>query len=208
MNNPTIPATTEWSMPQKHALIQLAFHGGEVASLTKVLKPELKAKDRRPLEQGGLVESAQKTRGSRHLVLTETGWRWVMDNLATDLPGRDSVSLILGVVDRYLRRNEMSLHDLLNGESKSRAGNLEELVVQEALRLGDGRITERIRLRKLRPMLSPSSREDQDDALRRLQQQEIISLIRIDLPSDYTIADEEAAIRIGGEARHALILRK
>ena len=197
---------------QRRALIQLAFSDGHLGKVGD-LKPDLDTKLRAGLVGRKLLEQKKVGRGTA-LELTDGGWRWVMENLDSELPGKDGVSaLLMEVLKRlsgFLRANHFNLTDVIQQRQVTPAGNAEERDAKEALLqaaedLGGAKASQ-IRLRDLRPKLANYSRQEVDAAIRELQVEEILSVIPIDLPTDIDERDREAAIDIAEKPRHAIIV--
>jgi hypothetical protein len=201
------------------ALVRLAFSEGGRVDRLKDLKLELKKKDRQELVQAKLLETG-RARGSQWLELTESGWRWVSENLRHQMPrGSGLLSDVLGYIDRFLKANNGALADLIGARNirtnPTAAGptgipeeGIKQLILQESLALNGGRANERVRLSQLRMRLSVVPRHSVDRALFELQDAGLIVLYPLDYLPDITAEDEGACVRVGGEPRHILYVRK
>lgn len=199
---------------QSRALIQLAFAGGQLDKVGD-LKPKLDAKLRRQLKEGKLLDE-KKVNRSNSLELTDSGWRWVMDHLDTDLPKTEQLlHNMLKRLHPFLQTNQITVQDvILNREITPQeqertpvvAQPVKDALLRAAEELG-GAHAAQIRLRDLRAKLQNYSREDVDAAILALHQDETIRVIPIDLPTDIDDRDTEAAIQIAGRPRHAIIVR-
>jgi hypothetical protein len=209
MNDPTLDPK------QSRALLQLAFREGHLDKVSD-LKPKLDPKFRRELSDLKLL-AHKKVKRSSALELTDNGWRWVMDHLDSDLPKTDQ--MLNGVLKRlhqFLQTNSISVQDVILNHPLAPAREtppepvaqtVKEALLQAAQELG-GAHAAQIRLRDLRPKLHHFSRQDVDAAILALHQDETISVIPIDLPTDIDAHDTEAAIEIAGRPRHAIIIRE
>jgi hypothetical protein len=198
---------------QRRALIQLAFREGRVEKVGD-LKPDLDTKLRDGLIGRKLLEKKKAGRGTS-LELTDGGWRWVMENLDSELPGKEQVSgLLMDVLKRlsgFLRVNHFNLTDVIQQRQVTHVEVREERDANEALLraaedLG-GANASQIRLRDLRPKLADYSRQEVDAAIRELQIERKLSVIPIDLPTDINEDDRNAAIEIAGSLMHVIVVR-
>jgi hypothetical protein len=198
---------------QRRALIQLAFHDGRVEKVGD-LKPSLDPLPRVALRKRGFLEEKKSGRG-KAIELTDSGWRWVMEHLDSDLPEKEQVAgLLMEVLKRlsgFLRANQFDLNDVIRQRQVSRGGDIEQRDARNALlraaeELG-GANAPQIRLRDLRPKLAKYSRDEVDAAIRELQIERKFSVIPIDLPTDINEDDRKAAIEIAGNSLHAIIVR-
>jgi len=204
-------------LKQRRALIQLAFQEGRVEKIGD-LKPDLDPKLRAELVGRKLIQQ-KKINRSIALELTDSGWRWVMENLDSELPAKGQVAGVLMNVLKslagFLRANRIDIQDVISQRQVIRRDDPEESskpspkaeLLSAAEELG-GAAAPQIRLRDLRPKLGNYSREQVDAAIRELQIEEILSVIPIDLPTDIDESDREAAIEIAGKPRHAIIVRR
>lgn len=210
------PESRGLHLKQRRALIQLAFREGRVEKIGD-LKPDLDAKLRAELVGRKLIEQKKGNR-SIALELTDGGWRWVMENLDSELPAKEQVAGVLMNVLKslagFLRTNRIDIQDVISQrqvihrddstESSAPSPKAELLSAAEAL---GGASAPQIRLRDLRPKLWNYSRQQVDAAIRELQIEGAVSVIPIDLPTDIDENDREAAIEIAGKPRHAIVVR-
>jgi hypothetical protein len=203
---------------QRRALIHLAFLGGSVPKATD-LKPKLDPKPRKEMVDQGLLAIGPKVGRASPIILQDAGWRWVMENLTSELPPSEQLARsVLSRVAEFLKVNNLAVQDLIHakriGQETDRPINQSKPAEQELLRvaleLGDGRISERIRLRDLRPRMEQLgyTRAMVDQAIKNLQLTGILSVIPIDLPSDIDDLDRAATIEIAGVPRHAVIVTR
>jgi len=206
---------------QGRTLIQLAFREGRVAKVGD-LKPDLESKLRQDLVDQKLIDAKKFGRGTA-LELTDAGWRWVMENLDSELPLKEQVAaLLMDILKRlngFLRANHVDVQDVVfkrqvfhrvkdapTALAAPPTSSAKEALMRAAEELG-GVQAPQIRLRDLRPKLQDYSRQQVDSAIRELQMQEVISVIPIDLPTAIDDQDREASIDIAGKPRHAIIVR-
>ena len=206
---------------QRRALIHLAFLGGKIAKAGD-LKPALDPKLRTDLVTHGMLQVGRRTAAGTPITLQDGGWRWVMENLASELPPKEQVAgmlmTILARVADFLKVNGLDVQDLIlakrmnSGVEKTAAPapSTKQELLRIALELGGGHITEQIRLRDLRPRMEELgyTRAAVDDAIKALQIDGTLSVIPIDLPTDLNALDHAATINIAGEPRHAVIVRR
>jgi len=206
---------------QRRALIQLAFQEGRVEKVGD-LKPDLDTQLRKALIDQKLLKLENAARG-KALELTDSGWRWVMEHLDSELPQKEQVAkLLMEVLKRlhkFLGANAIDVQDVIFArkiiapENETYAAPSSPSLIsanQALLRAADelgGAHAPQIRLRDLRPKLQGFSREQVDTAIRELQIEEVISVIPIDLPTDINDDDRQASIEIAGKPRHAIIVR-
>lgn len=206
---------------QGRALIHLAFLGGTVSKASD-LKPGLNAKLRKELIEKKMLAAGPKIMRRLPLALQDAGWRWVMQNLTTELPAREQLAgmlmKILSRVAEFLKENGLDVQDVIlarrihPGAEKAAAADAsaDEALLRVALELGGGHIAERIRLRDLRPRMEDIgyTRNVLDKTISDLQLEGTLSVIPIDLPADLDDRDRAAALDIAGVQRHAIILRR
>jgi hypothetical protein len=209
------------SPKQRRAMIHLAFLGGLVPKAGD-LKPELNAKLRKELIERKMLGAGPKTKQGLPITLQDRGWRWVMDNLTTELPPKEQVAGVLMTVlsrlDKFLRVNDLAVQDVIEAKRISRDigvpaapdPSVEQALLRVALELGGGRITEQIRLRDLRPKMDALgyTHAAVDQAIKKLQLEGFLSVIPIDLPTDIDDRDRAAVLDIAGVPRYAVILKR
>ncbi|MDI6105705.1 hypothetical protein QLQ12_44710 [Actinoplanes sp. NEAU-A12] len=157
--------------------------------------------------------ASRRSGSTNTLLLTDEGWRRVRKDLDFKLRGAGALGSAL-----------TALHAALRGRILTRAGcaNLGELFAaadlrapaQQELRLRiisayDALADEPkawVSLRRLRPFFADVSREDLDDALRRLVNEEGVDVTPEPSRRLLTEADIEAALRVGGQDNHLLAI--
>jgi len=205
---------------QARALIGLAFRvGGRVEKLSE-LKPKLELSHRQRLLQEKLVEVSKGPRGAKSMELTETGWRWVSENLQHSMPkGSEILADVLKSVSQFLAANDIGFGDFVSAqkvlntqrytdaERSQYSLEISDLVLSHIHQLTGGSSGERVRLADLKSRLGDVPKKVFDRALLDLQNSDSIALGSLDFKPDIRQEDEEAAVMVGGEARHILYLR-
>jgi hypothetical protein len=180
----------------------------------------LRGKERRKLNDLKLVESERPGREFVH-ELSDGGWRWCADELATGLTGRGtilerSLYLALGMFERYTTAARLSLADVatLDVNAHPRGRHKRRDTAE-----GDGDLTARVmaayaaitsgpgefaKLRELREHLADVPRSALDGALASLFTAQRVNLIPQSNQQALTAADREAALRLGGEHKHLI----
>lgn len=211
---------------ERFALLHMVFDsdaGGEMVSATP-----LEMREWKPLERAGFVELTKRKnpetkRLATFVTLTDRAWASMNENLAGPVwetkQAARLLSRILARVSALLDRHDETLASLVSqsvasddatpaGEGAARVtrSRLSNRVREVCLQLGGGRARERIRLRELRALLSDLSREEVDNALKELQAEHRLNLLRLDNPAEVTPEDEAAALLVAGNPRHILYL--
>jgi hypothetical protein len=190
------------------------------AELEALIGIRLDGRERRRLNDLKLVESEKPGRWFVH-ELSDAGWRWCADELASGSEGRGSSLerahyLMFGVFDRYMAAARVSLAEMVSLDLKERpAGRHKRREVAE----GDGDLTVRIeaayralataprefiKLRVLRERLSDIPGPALDAALGAMYAALRVNLIPQSNQQALTAADREAGLRIGGEHKHLI----
>ena len=210
---------------QRAVLFALLGEARQVANpeLEQLIGVRLDGAERRDLNDRRLVESTRAGRAFAH-ELSDAGWRWCAQELATAPAGRGS-SLerahyrVFAVFARYLDAAGLSLADIVRPEPEPEPETEPARVEAEAaeadltacieagyrsLAAGSG---EFISLRELRLRLTELTgrpRPDVDTALAALFTAQRINLIPQSNQRALSDADREAALRIGGESKHLI----
>lgn len=189
------------------------------AELEALIGIRLDGKERRKLNDLKLVESEKPGRWFVH-ELSDAGWRWCADELATGPQGKGTSLerahyLMFGVFERYMTAARLSLAEVVSLDVKAvPAGRHKRRDTAE----GDGDLTERItaacralttpgngefvKLRELRERLADIPRPAFDTALAAMFTARRVNLIPQSNQQALTAADRESALRIGGEHKH------
>jgi hypothetical protein len=194
----------------------------------------LDGRERRRLNDLGLVRSNRQGRGNIH-ELTDHGWRMCRALLRSARPGRvgtagGALYALLAGLERALAGRRMSPAEFFGPASGGESGRgadagrsvdargdvdpgdgvdvgggvdamIRSAYLRHAKRPGDW-----VGLAEIRSDLGSSSREDVDAALRRLAVLPDIRIIPIGNLKSLTQQDRDAAIRLGGELKHAMAI--
>jgi hypothetical protein len=171
----------------------------------------LDGKERRRLNDLKLVDSRMAGRAYVH-ELADAGWHWCATELSAGLHGKvtsmeGALYAVLGGLGRYLEYSQQSLADVFQQRPAEKPDDIEELITSAYLRLADepGKF---VRLRELRARLSDVPRAELDSALEMLYRAQRVNLVPQANQQALTEADRAAAVRIGGEAKHMLSIRR
>jgi hypothetical protein len=210
---------------QRAVLFALLGEARQVANpeLEQLIGVRLDGAERRDLNDRRLVESTRAGRAFAH-ELSDAGWRWCAQELATAPAGRGS-SLerahyrVFAVFARYLDAAGLSLADIVRpeAEAETEAAKAEtEAEGAEAdltacieagyrsLAAGSGEFVSLRELRLRLTELTGRPRPDVDTALAALFTAQRINLIPQSNQRALSDADREAALRIGGESKHLI----
>jgi hypothetical protein len=219
------------STPAKQTLILWALLVRDNgAGFQSELKPQPDKDDRQSLEKAGLIKCEKRGRYLRYwLEVTEKGWAWAADHLNHDLPtGSPAGTLILQAwltrIKAYMRASNVPLAEILRPQSPRRQGTgdivsdrpigpseydrLQSRIRQAYLAVTGDRINTRARLYDVRERLNDVDPTVLDEALKKMQREQQISLYPLDNKSEITDADRKAAIYFGGEPRHILWIER
>ncbi len=221
-------------------LFRLLF-APEAPALSKT-QPSLSPAQRKPLVDNGLIEivpgvNPQTQRRASFVHLTDKAWEWAGQNLCADFPlsinGARALKDLLGRLDGYLTRCDVSLADLLSASAEAAAEEApaETPVADESLweELEDtspprvdtrlepairraycdssgGHWNVRVRLADLRRRLTGVPREEVDAALLALQAAGALTLYALDNPGEIRPEDQAAALDLGLDQRHILYM--
>jgi hypothetical protein len=173
------------------------------------LGPKLDKPGRDKLSALGLIESGRS--GGRFVhELTDRGWRVCHDILAAGPPPRSTgpaktLYTVLGAIDRYLRRADLSLADMFGSDGREGPATIEDRI-----RHAYASLTPRpggwVSLTRLRTELADTPRAEFDAALRTLFRAPGVSLIPEENQKVLTAADRHAAVVIGDENKHLIAI--
>jgi hypothetical protein len=195
---------------QTLVLWALLANGGE--SFGKELKPEVDKLEREGLLKAGLIAVEKRKRGAYWLSVTDRGWRWAEDHLSDKLPDRSYAGTFiltawLKHLQTFMRVSNTPLADILVPRKNTIASDYDDLserIRTAYLAVTGGMFNKRALLSDVRKRLPNVDRATLDNALEVMQRDGDATLMQLDNRPDITPADEEAAIRIGQEARHIL----
>lgn len=212
----------ELSARERAALFALLAAAGKLSNseLEARIGMRLNGRERRKLNDLKLVESGRAGREFVH-ELSDGGWRWCADELAAGLAGRGtilerSLSLVLGMFERYTTAARLSLADVATLDVKAPPrGRHKRRDAAE----GDGDLTARVmaaytaitpgpgefvKLRELREHLADIPGPALDGTLASMFTARRVNLIPQSDQQALTTADRQAALRLGGEHKHLI----
>jgi hypothetical protein len=194
----------------------LARTGG--AGFQKDIKPEVKKPDREALVRAGLIASEKRGRPGLWLEITDKGWAWAADHLDADLPKRSTAgSAILQAwlkqLKAFMESRGLVLADILGPQQPPKLRRIDYPAVRQRIRaayleLTGGRLNTRAHLSGIREKLKDIDRATLDEALKRMQGKQEVSLYQLDNRVEITDADRAAVIYVGHEPRHILWIER
>ena len=207
--------------PQQTLILwSLISKGGQ--AWKKHMKPELKPAMQRALKAAKLISVEQRhdestRRDAAWIEVTDEGWAWANDHLASPLPTRtQSAGPILQAwlthLHTFLRQRGLALADVIAARAEptrkdAEPGSpiaLEDRIRRAYLDVTGGVWNQRVRLSELRRRLHGVANDALDATLLKMQQASKLVLFRLDNQREITDADRQAALHIGGEPRHVL----
>ncbi|WP_146617860.1 hypothetical protein [Rhodoplanes serenus] len=193
----------------------------------KDIRPEPSPADRRALEAARLITVGKRTRQGIPIALTDHAWSWAADNLGTALTintnaGTAILQGWLTRLDAYMRAQNVALADILGPQRPRRSDDETPAETPSApppsarpadqasrariraacLDLAGGALNTRVLLRDLRAKLPDIDRATLDAALKRMEQDDEVSLMPLDNRIEIGEADRAAALHVGREPRH------
>ncbi|MCP2242745.1 hypothetical protein LX86_001466 [Lentzea aerocolonigenes] len=189
------------------ALLQLWLEDRVIPNveLVKQYKIELSKDDRNALNNAGLLESSKEGRRLLHRI-TDQGVAWCTSDLMDgDAPSR--IGPLARVHALVLRRIVRFVYERGFLAEAIRSGDLESLIRQVYLDLGDG-YQDWVRLAKIRPRLNGADREEVDDTMLKMVKTGYAHLVPSSNRKMLTDEDHAAAIRIGGEDKHLMAIEE
>ncbi|WP_045878344.1 hypothetical protein [Pseudofrankia sp. DC12] len=193
-----------------------------------VSNPELKERfrltidgaNRRVLNELKLVESHKFGRAFVHS-LTDDGWARCGQELAAPLPESrtfavppGAVYALLGGLSRYLGRAGLTLADVFAAQPAPTEGSAPAVAedLEQTIRVAYRDLAQRpgawVRLSALRPRLGDTPRQDVDEVLRELNRApgSGVTIAPEEDQKTLTSSDRAAAVRIGGQDKHLLLI--
>jgi hypothetical protein len=173
---------------------------------------------RRALNERHLITSTRRGNNKPFVhELTDAGWKRCEAELSGERPdGAGHVGgafyLVLDGIGRFLRRENKILADVFHPEAVPAAPattseSLDTQITAAYHRLADKQ-GDWVRLAELRPLLNGAPRTDVDQALKDMSRAKRAHLAPDHDPKLVTTADRDAAIRIGGEDNHLLVVER
>ncbi len=211
----------KYGSPEQAALLVLMLNGGEMpnAILRKEHGVDLTPAGRAKLIEAELLETTKVGNRLFHKI-TPAGENWC-ELLVVDMetPPRSSglVRIVFDVLKlyvRYAREKNVRLADLIGSppvrrepEKPREPEDLEEMIRRVYLELAT-RPKEWIRLARLRPKLNGAEKAEVDQTLVRMMKTELVHLSPDSDRKGLTDADHAAAIRIGKEDKHFVLIEE
>ena len=200
---------------QRAVLFALLGEARQVANpeLEQLIGVRLDGADRRQLNARKYVESTKVGRAYVH-ELADAGWRWCAQELAAP-PGERAGSLerahykVFGLFARHLDAAGLTLADIAVPTADapaSTAASAADLTasIETGYRSLAASAGEFVSLRELRLRLTDRTRPDVDAALTAMFTAQRVNLIPQSNQQSLSVADREAALRIGGEYKHLI----
>jgi hypothetical protein len=166
---------------------------------------------RRDLNDQQLVESTRAS-GRAPFVheLTDKGWHRCEDLLTAELDGRSTalgkaLHVVLGGLDRYLRRQNLRLADVFQPAPSLTRDELEPHIRAAYARLAKEPY-DWVRLADLRGLLDGASRADVDGVFVEMSRNRRAQFSPASNAKTLTAADRAAAVEIGGEPNHLIAI--
>lgn len=178
---------------------------------------QLDPKPRDAMRRLGYIDYEKRGRAD-HIVVTDKGWQWASENTQPtfnrNVKVSDELACLIKRMGAYMDQSGVSLYEVLRAPegaatapSPLPSASPEDAIRAAYLAVGGGRYNERIRLADLRPALDGFDRDVVDKTLLDMQHADRAVLMSIDDPLDRRPEDEEAAVRIGSDRRHLLVIR-
>ena len=96
------------------ALIMWCLLGKHGQALQSEILPEVKPKNRKPLEGLGLISCEKRQRGALFLKVEDKGWRWASEHLRNELPRSYQVlQHWLSLIQHSIEKNEGTLAEFI-----------------------------------------------------------------------------------------------
>ncbi|MFC7245372.1 hypothetical protein ACFQO7_23095 [Catellatospora aurea] len=176
--------------------------------------------DSRALVENGFATKRKGAKGALVHELTDKGWAQCKEELTSEFvkgagPAYPALHALLGAVDRYLRRAELSLPDLFTASTPPPApqpvAKVKPVVkrgLEKRVRTAYDKLADApqawVSLTDLRRELTGATAGEVDAALMKMAVGGAIVLVPEDNQKTLTDEDRAAAIHIGGEDKHLL----
>ncbi|MCR6484097.1 hypothetical protein M8542_14845 [Amycolatopsis sp. OK19-0408] len=205
----------KYGIPERATLLVLMLNGGEMANavLRKDHGVDLSPAGRAKLNKAELLETTKVSNRLFHKI-TPAGKDWCEQMVADiETPPRSSglVRILFDVLRLYVRNareRKVRLVDVLGpSEPPVEPVELEDLIRRVYQELSS-RPQEWIRLARLRPELNGAGKEEVDQTLLRMVKTELVHLSPDSDRKGLTDADHAAAIRIGKEDKHLVLIEE
>ncbi|HEX6358217.1 hypothetical protein [Actinophytocola sp.] len=202
------------SKAQIAALFALMGAGREISNneLSELVGFRIDGKTRTTLNERHLVTSTQASRSKPYLhTLTDAGWKRCEAELTGGLlSGTKEVAgafyLVLDGLARYLQRDNKALAQLFRAATEAPA-DLDEQITSAYRQLAEKQ-GDYVPLAQLRQRLNGADRSEVDRVLKEMSKTKRAELTPHPDRRALTDADRAAAIRIGGEDNHLLVVER
>lgn len=201
--------------PERAALLVLMLHGGEMpnAILRKEYGVELSPSGRKKLNDAGLLESTEASRRIFHKI-TRNGENWCEKEL-TDVEVPQGKGALVNVafevlrcLARHLRARNVRLIDVIRAPGEEiLPGSLEDAIRRIYKELSS-KPQDWVRLAHLRPKLDGAKKDEVDQTLLGMQKSGLVHLSPDSDRLALTEADHAAAIRVGKEDKHLVLIEE
>lgn len=209
-------ANDQLSIPERAALLALMTFVKETSNTDLDerygFKIEKKVRDR--LEEEEYI-TAHKIGPHRMFVhkLTDKGRHRCREEFAATLPARAprAYRLLYGVLhslDAYMSRSSLDMIDIFGTNKDQFTSQGVDASIRASYAAMAPQPGARVKLSRLRAALSEFPRKEVDDALLRLDLQPGVRLVGESDQQELTDEDREAAIRIGGQAKHLVSIER
>jgi hypothetical protein len=182
------------------------------------LSPKLTALERQQLQEAGLLLEMKlrtpRNREALYVHLADEAWHWAVEHLDSALPlkGPQAAPLLrafLGKLRHYLRRQSISLADILQAEAEESWDSEEDQepalllrVFAAYARLSHGKVNAPARLADLRQSLDDVPRHELDALLMQLHIEQRLRGIPVETGKEASVEDAQAALVIAGQVCH------
>jgi hypothetical protein len=186
----------------------------------EVSNPELESRvgftltgdERKDLVKRGLIVSQQRGRAYAH-ELTDDGWAWCGTHLAAPTPPPPRPRSVLAVatyvvlngLDEYLKRENLSIATVFAPKVEVTPEEVEKRIRAAYRKLAQSP-RDWVELAELRPMLGDAPAPDVDAVLKELSRKGEAHLAPTSNRKLLSDADTAAAVRLGGEDNHRLLI--
>lgn len=202
----------KYGSPERATLFVLLLNGGEMSNaiLRKEHGVDLSPAGRDKLNRAGLLETTKENNRLFHKI-TRAGEEWCEQAIVdVETPPRSSglVRILFDVLRHYVRfarQNNVRLAQVIC--SPGIPEPLEDLIRRVYAELST-RPQEWIRLAQLRPKLNGAEKDEVDQTLLRMMKTELVHLAPDSDRQGLTDADHAAAIRIGKEDKHFVLIEE
>jgi hypothetical protein len=168
--------------------------------------------ERKNLVKGGLIVSQQRGRAYAH-ELTDEGWAWCGTHLASQTPPPPrprsvlavAMYVVLGGLDGYLRRENLSIATVFAPKIEVTPEEVEKRIRAAYRKLAQSP-RDWVDLVELRPMLGDAPTPDVDAVLKELSRKGEVHLAPKSNRKLLSDAEQAAAVRLGGEDNHRLLI--